>query len=40
MKVKYIFWALIMIFALGMTQSCGVFKKGCDCPSPHSGKRR
>lgn len=40
MKSRYIIWLMAAVLTLGSTQSCGVFKKDCDCPSPHGGKRR
>lgn len=40
MKIKYVIWTLVLVFTMGMTQSCSIFKKDCGCPSPLSGKRR
>jgi len=40
MNKKYVIWALIATLLTGTVQSCGIFKKGCGCPSATSGKQR
>lgn len=39
-KSRFIVWVIALVLTLGTAQSCSLFNNGCDCPSPHSGKRR